>query len=69
MTVTLEIKDDKLDLFWQIIAEHGLADTDVDLKSIEEAHIQDILLREQDPILSQARPWAEVREKYVGKGL
>ena len=69
MTVTIEIKDEKVDQFWQLVAEHDLAAEDIDLARVEESHIQEILRRDQDPFLSQSRPWAEARQQYVGKGL
>lgn len=68
MTVTLEIKDDKLELFWKIVQENDLVEA-VDPKAIEESHIEEILRQEKDPVLGQFRPWSEARLKYAGKGL
>jgi hypothetical protein len=72
MRIIVEVPDAKEELVLSLMTELGypayVEDGDL-LAEVEKAHIEEILRRRQDPVLSKARPWAEVRKKYVGKGL
>ena len=67
MTVTLTIKDENLDTFWQTVQEQGWLESDRDVV-VPQWHIDEVLRREtidQGP----SKPWAEVRKQFIGKGL
>ena len=50
------------------LAAYGIEDAPAG-KGVEHDILSTVIAREQDATLNQARPWAEARKKYVGKGL
>jgi hypothetical protein len=68
MYITVDIKEEKVEDFYRMLKEHGLEE-DYNQHPILDSHIEEALRREQDPVLSQALPWSQARQKYVGKGL
>jgi hemerythrin superfamily protein len=68
MTITIDIKNEKVEEFYRMLKEHDLAEESERYATLNE-HIDEALRREQDPAQSIAHPWGEARQKYVGKGL
>ena len=72
MRIVVEVPETKEDGLLMLLKEHGYSayiEEESFSAEVERAHIEEILRRREDPVLSKTRPWAEVREKYVGKGL
>jgi hypothetical protein len=72
MTVTLNIKDDRLDEFWAYIqAQNLLEDDDIPFvvpETVPQWQIDEVMRSQAAPNRLEPRAWSEVREKY-GVGL
>jgi hypothetical protein len=65
MTVTLDIQEDKLALFWEFVREQNIEKEADDLKLIERAQILAMLNQDNDPVLSATESWETVKAKML----
>ena len=65
MTVTLDIQEDKLALFWQFVREQNIEKEADDLKLIERAQILAMLEQAKNPVLSATESWEIVKAKML----
>lgn len=63
--ITVEIDEQKEELFWQVLHDNNLIEKQFSKKDIEASHIAEILQRREDGALSRTKSWEDIKHKYA----